>query len=223
MKRILTAMTVLLLALILCVVPCFAAAGFDGEVDLEAMARAMGLTEEELLRLADGELDFNDVDLSQIDLGAVVEAAGMTEEEVIDTIEDSLGLGDDVLSDVSLSEIDVGALVEAAGLTADDLNGLVSGELDPSTLDLSQVDPQAMTDAIGLSGGDLLDIALYAAGMGDLDWRGILSSAGRGALVGLGAGVVVVVIIVVLLCVIGRKKRIAHKAEQPVAENPLEE
>ena len=43
--------------------------------------------------------------------------------------------------------------------------------------------------------------------LGGLDWRGILSGAGRGALIGLGAGVVVVILIIVLLAVCGRKKR----------------
>ena len=206
MKRILTLFTALLLVLILCVSPCFAA-DFGDDIDLDAMARALGITGEELLLLADGELDFNDIDLSQIDLGAVVEAAGMSEEEVIGSIEESFGLDEGALSSVSLSEVDVGALVDAMGLTAEDLNGLVSGEWDPSELDLSRVDPRAMLDAIGLSGEDLVEIAFYAAGMGGTDWRGILSSAGRGALIGFGAGVVVVVLIVVLLAVSGRKKR----------------
>lgn len=118
-----------------------------------------------------------------------------------------VGLGTVDLTQVDLSGLDLNALVDALGLTEEEAVSLVRGELDPSQLDLSNAQPKAVLDALGMEKDTVLDIAMSALGLGDLDWRGIFQSAGRGALIGGSAAVLVTVLIIVLLAVCGRKKR----------------
>ena len=188
------------------------------QMDLSSVDDALGLTEEQMGELMTGELDFNEVDLSDVDLGALVEAVGTTEEQVKELVKETLDMPDMDLSGVEFSEIDVGALVDAAGLTGDDLNALVKGELDPTQLDLAAVDPAAAMDALGLSAGDVAKIGLPFLldylGLDGLDWQGLLSSAGRGAMMGCIAGGAAVIIIIVLLAVCGSKKRTRRAAAE---------
>ncbi len=140
-------------------------------------------------------------------VSSVLEESGM---DSIDLTE--AGLGKVELKDVDLSGLDLDGVVDALGLTEEEAVSLVKGEMDPSQLDLSKADPAALMAAIGMETGDMVDVALSAIGLGGLDWKGILAGAGRGALIGAGAGVVVVIVIIVLLAVTGRKKKAAQAA-----------
>lgn len=126
----------------------------------------------------------------------------------MDTIDLSeVGLGTVDLNEIDLSGLDLNGLVDALGLTEEEAVGIVRGEIDPTELDLSKADPVAVVEALGMEQDAMVDTVLTAFGLGDLDWRGILGSAGRGALIGGGAAVAVIAIIIILLAVCGRKKR----------------
>jgi len=152
-------------------------------------------------------------------ISTALDEAGMS---TIDLTEAGLGVVD--LNEVDLSGLDLDGVVDALGLTEEEAVMLVKGEKDISEVDLSKADPAALMDAIGVEGDQVVDIALSALGFGDLDWRGILSSVGRGIMIGGGAAVVVIVLIIVLLAVCGSKRRGAPKSE-PSAEtySPEEE
>ena len=118
-----------------------------------------------------------------------------------------MGLGTVDLNEVDLSGLDLDQLVGALGLSEEEAIGLVKGEIDPTQIDLSKADPMAVVNALGMEQDALVDVVLSALGFGGLDWRGILDSAGRGALMGLSGAAIVVLIIIVLLAVCGSKKR----------------
>lgn len=186
-----------------------------GSADAERMAEALGLSMEELEQLVKGEMSPNELDLSKVDLEKLVEALGMSEEDVHDIIRTAVGSEDLDLSGLNLSEVDVAALLDATGLTVEDVVKMGQGEMDPADYDMAQVDPEALLAALGLSVDELVDMVLSAAGFGDLDWKGLLGSIGRGALIGFGAGVVVVALIVVLLFVKGRKQAKKEALQEP--------
>lgn len=196
-------------------------------MDLEAMADALGLTMEEMMALAQGEMELSDLDLGEIDLEGLVRAMGMTEADLFELIRQESGLDSLDLSAVELDEIDLEALVAALGLTEEEAFDLIGGELDPTEVDLSGMDIPAVLDALGLTAADvaaiLLPVVLESAGLGGLDWKSLLGSIGKGALIGAGAGVVVVIFIIVLLAVTGRKKKAKVQAEQPAVEGASEE
>lgn len=192
-------------------------------LDLEALAEALGLTIDEMMRLAQGEADLTILDLDKVDLAALVKALGMTEAEFFELLEAEIGINGVDLSVFTLDEIDLGALVDALGLTEEEVFALVQSEMDPSELDLSGIDPAAVLDALGLTVVEAAELALAFAGMGGVDVGGTLSSIGRGALIGCGVGVGVVVIIIILLAVTGRKKRSKKQAEPVAVESAPEE
>lgn len=112
---------------------------------------------------------------------------------------------------------------EGSGISPDLIRDALS-EMGIDLDDLNLNDLQGLDlEALGLTGDELMDLLLSAAGLGGLNWRGVLSSAGRGALIGAGVGVVVVILIIVLLAVTGRKKKVTVQAEVPAAEGTPEE
>lgn len=129
-----------------------------------------------------------------------------------------MGLGTIDLNEVDLSGLNLDQLVGALGLSEEEAIGLVKGEIDPTQIDLTKADPMAVMNALGMEQDAMVDIVLSALGFGDLDWRGILASAGRGALMGVGGAAAVVLIVIILLAVCGSKKRKAasvRPADEP--------
>lgn len=179
------------------------------DVDVEALAAALGLTTQELEALLQGELEFSALDLSRIDLEKVFLALGISEAELFEEIRQEPGLEHLDLSMLHLSEVDLEALVTAFGLTDEEFFALLNSELAFDDLDLSRVDFSAVLDALGLTLSELIALILSGVGQGGVDWMGLLRSMGRGALTGLGLGAAAVVLILVLLAVTGRKKRAA--------------
>ncbi len=194
-----------------------------GSADVELMAKALGLSMEELEQLVKGEMSPNDLDLNKVDLEGVVNALGMSEEDVHDIIRTAVGSEELDLSGLKLNEVDVAALLDATGLTVSDVVKMGQGEMDPADFDMAQVDPEALLAALGLSTDELIDLALSAVGFGGLDWKGLLGSIGRGALIGAGVGIAVVIVIIILLAVTGRKKRGKKQAEPVSVEGAPEE
>ena len=196
-------------------------------VDLEAMADALGLTTEELMALAQGEMELNELDLGRIDLEGLVNAAGMTEADLFEMIRSESGLDALDLSVVDLDEIDLEALVAALGITEEEAFALIEGELEPTEVDLSGMDVAAVLAALGLTVEDVIDIimplVLESMGLENMDWKGLLGGIGKGFLIGTAAGVAVVILIIVLLAVTGRKKRGKVQEEQPAVEGASEE
>lgn len=196
-------------------------------VDLEAMADALGLTTEELMALAQGEMELNELDLGRIDLEGLVNAAGMTEADLFEMIRSESGLDALDLSVVDLDEIDLEALVAALGITEEEAFALIEGELEPTEVDLSGMDVAAVLAALGLTVEDVIDIimplVLESMGLENMDWKGLLGGIGKGLLIGTAAGVAVVILIIVLLAVTGRKKRGKAQEEQPAVEGASEE
>ena len=196
-------------------------------VDLEAMADALGLTTEELMALAQGEMELNELDLGKIDLEGLVNAAGMTEADLFEMIRSESGLDALDLSVVDLDEIDLEALVAALGITEEEAFALIEGELEPTEVDLSGMDVAAVLAALGLTVEDVIDIimplVLESMGLENMDWKGLLGGIGKGFLIGTAAGVAVVILIIVLLAVAGRKKRGKTQEEQPAVEGASEE
>lgn len=196
-------------------------------VDLESMADALGLTTEELMALAQGEMELNELDLGRIDLEGLVNAAGMTEADLFEMIRSESGLDALDLSVVDLDEIDLEALVAALGITEEEAFALIEGELEPTEVDLSGMDVAAVLAALGLTVEDVIDIimplVLESMGLENMDWKGLLGGIGKGLLIGTAAGVAVVILIIVLLAVTGRKKRGKAQEEQPAVEGASEE
>ena len=196
-------------------------------VDLEAMADALGLTTEELMALAQGEMELNELDLGRIDLEGLVNAAGMTEADLFEMIRSESGLDALDLSVVDLDEIDLEALVAALGITEEEAFALIEGELEPTEVNLSGMDVAAVLAALGLTVEDVIDIimplVLESMGLENMDWKGLLGGIGKGLLIGTAAGVAVVILIIVLLAVTGRKKREKAQEEQPAVEGASEE
>lgn len=196
-------------------------------VDLEAMADALGLTTEELMALAQGDMELNELDLGRIDLEGLVNAAGMTEADLFEMIRSESGLDALDLSVVDLDEIDLEALVAALGITEEEAFALIEGELEPNEVDLSGMDVAAVLAALGLTVEDVIDIimplVLESMGLENMDWKGLLGGIGKGLLIGTAAGVAVVILIIVLLAVTGRKKRGKAQEEQPAVEGASEE
>ena len=120
MKRFLISFTAVLMAVVLCCSVGFASAPDEnesGDIDMGALSAALGLSEEELEKLTEGELDVSDIDLGQVDLGAVVEAVGMTQEEALEVITE--GMDADVDLNGSITRLDFCKVAaKAAGLTA---------------------------------------------------------------------------------------------------------
>lgn len=196
-------------------------------VDLEAMADALGLTTEELMALAQGEMELNELDLGRIDLEGLVNAADMTEADLFEMIRSESGLDALDLSGVDLDEIDLEALVAALGITEEEAFALIEGELEPTEVDLSGMDVAAVLAALGLTVEDVIDIimplVLESMGLENMDWKGLLGGIGKGLLIGTAAGVAVIILIIVLLAVTGRKKRGKAQEEQPAVEGASEE
>lgn len=208
MKRFFAVLTVLLLAVLLCCSVCFAADGFEEEMDAEALRLALGFTEEQMEQLANEELDFNEVDLSKVDLGALVEAMGSSEEELKEMVFEETGMD---LGDFRLSEVDLGRLVDALGLTGDDLNRISRGEMDPEELELGEVNVSAVMDAVGISAADLLPMVMGAMGLNTVyqDAAKLGFMAAGGAVRGILISVAVVTVVTVVLLIIDSRKKTA--------------
>lgn len=194
-------------------------------MDLEAMADALGLTMEEMMALAQGEMELSELDLGKIDLEGLVNAAGMTEADLFEMIRSESGLDSLDLSVVDLDEIDLEALVAALGITEEEAFALIEGKLDPAEVDLSGMDVPAVLAALGLTVEDVIDIimplVLESIGLENMDWKGLLGGIGKGLLIGTVAGVAVVILIIVLLAVTGRKKR--EQAQMEISTLPKED
>ena len=201
------------------------AGSLPGGMDLEAMADALGLTMEEMMALAQGEMELSELDLGKIDLEGLVNAAGMTEADLFEMIRSESGLDALDLSVVDLDEIDLEALVAALGITEEEAFALIEGELDPNQVDLSGMDVPAVLAALGLTVEDVIDIimplVLESIGLENMDWKGLLGGIGKGLLIGTAAGVAVVILIIVLLAVTGRKKR--EQAQMEISTLPKED
>ena len=152
MKRFLISFTAVLMAVVLCCSAGFASAPgeFDpGDIDMGALADALGLSEEELEKLTEGELDVSDIDLGQVDLGAVVEAVGMTREEALESITEGMDADVD-LSNIDLSQVDVEQMVDSIGLTDEDLNHIFQGKTEQIQLNPFNIDVGGFAQSIGL-------------------------------------------------------------------------
>lgn len=151
-------------------------------------------------------------------IGTAIDKAGVS---TIDLTEAGLGILD--LNEVDLSGLDLEGVVDALGMTEEEAIMLVKGEMAIDQVDLSKADPMALMDAIGMEEDQVIDLALSVLGFDGLDWRGILFSVGRGALIGTGAAVMVVILIIILLAVCGHKRRSAAKIELAAETLDVEE
>ena len=152
MKRFLTTFMAIVMAFVLCCSVGFAAWGggdTEGDIDLGALSAALGISEEDLEKLTEGELDLDIIDLGQIDLGAVVEAVGMTQEEAIEALSEGMG-GDIDLSGIDLSAVDVAGVVESIGLTKDDLQQIFEGNMESLELNPFNMDVGGFAQSVGL-------------------------------------------------------------------------
>ena len=152
MKRFLISFTAVLMAVVLCCSVGFASAPDEnesGDIDMGALSAALGLSEEELKKLTEGELDVSDIDLGQVDLGAVVEAVGMTQEEALEVITEGMDADVD-LSNIDLSQVDVEKMVDSIGLTDEDLNHIFQGKTEQIQLNPFNIDVGGFAQSIGL-------------------------------------------------------------------------
>ena len=152
MKRFLTTFTAVLMAMVLCCSVGFASAPGEydpDDIDMGALSEALGLSEKDLEKLTEGELDGSSIDLSQVDLGAVVEAVGMTQEEALDSIAEGMGADVD-LSSIDLSRVNVEQMVDSIGLTDEDLNHIFQGKTEQIQINPFTIDVGGFAQSIGL-------------------------------------------------------------------------
>lgn len=214
MRRFLTVLTALIMAVLLCCGACFAAPA-EEEIDEEALRQALGLTQEQLEALEAGTLDFNEVDLSRVDLVAVVELMGYSEEELKAQLKEETGID---LSAVSLSEIDVGAAVAAIGLTGDDLNRIIWEDAELTDAYFEDVDVNALMRAIGVDAEDVagmfMPVLMETMGLGGLDLMGIINGYRSGFIRGGLISLALLAVILVPMAIANRKKKSSHRNDK---------